>query len=523
MSVVSRTLKQVAGIAVVAMMMSACSATSADTADDDGTPQRGGTLRVQLVRDTAGAGWDPAKTTESVVYTIDSLVFDTLLEADPAGELKPGLAEKWDISGDGLVYTFTLRSGVKFHDGSEMTATDAKFTIDRILDADTKSPRRNVLKAVTSVEATNPTTLVVTLSTPYAPLLNVLADVTAGIVPQKVVEAKGDDFTTAPVGTGPFKFEQWRRDQQIKLTANPDYWIDGQPYVDGIDISFNADSNARAANVRSGTIDFLWNAPPELFSVLKADSSVQVAGGSGTTSFQYMLLNIQKAPFNDVKVRQAIFTALNRDEIRKISRPDTTVTLNGGFLPEGHWAALPTTVNTFDVTRAKALLAETSHAAGFPMEIMVLSGSDFHVRTGQAVQQQLQPLGITVKVTTVDSAQQQQRLRDGSFDAVVTGFSGTLDPDERLTQTFGTGGGTNYANFSDPQVDDLIAQGRATTDQAKRADIYRQVQQRLAETGPMAFTYNYNFFDVMTADVRGYEFNPTTVNYRSLRQVWLAQ
>lgn len=523
MSVVPRALKQVAGLALVAMLMTACSNTSSDSPADDATPQRGGTLRMQLVRDTAGAGYDPGKTTESVVYTVDSLIFDTLLEADPNGNLKPGLAEKWDISSDGLVYTFTLRKGVKFHDGSDMTATDAKFTIDRIVNPDTKSPRRNVFAAVKSAEATDPTTLVITLSKPYSPLLNVLADITAGIVPKAVVEAKGDGFSAAPVGTGPFKLVEWRRDQQIKLAANSSYWVSGQPYLDGIDISFNADSNARAANVRSRTIDFLWNAPPELFSVLKADKSVRVAGGSGTTSFQYMLLNIQKAPFNDVKVRQAIFTALNRDEIRTISRPDTTATLNGGFLPDGHWAALSTPVNKFDVARAKSLLAEAGQAAGFPLEILVLSGSDFHVRTGQAVQQQLQPLGITVKVTTVDSAQQQQRLRDGSFDAVVTGFSGTLDPDERLTQTFGTGGGTNYAKFSDPEVDDLIAQGRATTDQAKRADIYRRVQQRLAETGPMAFTYNYNFFDVMTADVHGYEFNPTTVNYRSLRQVWLTQ
>ena len=523
--VVKRALRQITGVVLVGAVLAACSSGGGDSGDatgGDATPQRGGTLRMQLLRDTSGGGYDPAKTTESVVYTIDGLVFDTLVEADPTGKLVPSLAEKWDVAADGLTYTFTLRSGVKFHDGSEMTSTDVKFTIDRIVDPATKSPRRGVFSSVKEVTAPDPTTVVVTLSKPYAPLLNVLADVTASIVPKAVVEAKGDDFSDAPVGTGAFKWESWRRDTEIKLVANADYWQPDLPYLDGVMVSFNSDSNARAANVRSGTIDLLWNAPPELYTVLKGDSAVQVIGGEGSTSFQYMLLNMAKAPFSDVRVRQAIYNTLNREQIRTISRPDTTATLNAGFLPPGHWAELKTPVYaTGDLDKAKALLADAGLSAGFPMEIMVLNGSDFHIRSAQAIQQQLQPLGIQVKVTTVDSGEQQQRLAGGNFDSVITGFSGSLDPDERLTSAFGTGGGVNYAKFSDPQVDDLIAQGRAATDQSQRATIYQQVQQRLAEIGPMAFTFNYNYFDVLTDKVHGYVYNPTTVNYRSIRQVWI--
>lgn len=521
--VVKRALRRMSGVVIVGLLLTACSGGGGDEpAGDAGEPQRGGTLRMQLLRDTSSGGYDPALTTQSVVYTIDGLVFDTLLEADPDGKLVPSLAESWEVAPDGLTYTFTLRSGVKFHDGSEMTSADVKFTIDRIVDPATKSPRRGVFSSVAEVTTPDPTTAVITLSRPYAPLLNVLADVTASIVPKAVVEAKGAEFTNAPVGTGAFKWDNWRRDTSIKLVANEDYWQPDLPYLDGVDVSFNADSNARAANVRSGTVDLLWNAPPELYTVLKEDSSVQAIGGEGSTSFQYLLMNMQKAPFNDVRVRQAIFNALDREEIRTISRPDTTSTLNGGFLPAGHWAALAEPVyGAGDVDKAKSLLAEAGKSAGFPMEIMVLIGSDFHIRSAQAVQQQLQPLGIQVQVSTVDSGQQTQRLADGNFDAVITGFSGSLDPDERLTSAFGTDGGVNYANFSDPEVDDLIAQGRAATDQAQRATIYQQAQRRIAEVGPMAFTFNYNYFDVLGANVHGYVYNPTTVNYRSIRQVWI--
>jgi peptide/nickel transport system substrate-binding protein len=513
------------GAVVLGLVLTACSGGGDEgPSGDAGEPQRGGTLRMQLLRDTSSGGYDPALTTQSVVYTIDGLVFDTLLEADPDGKLVPSLAESWEVSSDGLTYTFKLRQGVTFHDGSPMTSADVKFTIDRIADPATKSPRRGVFSSVAEVTAPDPATVVITLSRPYAPLLNVLADVTASIVPKAAVEAKGAEFTNAPVGTGAFKWESWRRDTEIKLVANKDYWQPDLPYLDGVTVSFNADSNARAANVRSGTVDLLWNAPPELYTVLKEDSSVQAVGGDGSTSFQYMLMNMQKAPFDDVRVRQAIFNALDREQIRTISRPDTTATLNGGFLPPGHWAALQSPVyGTGEVAKAKSLLAEAGKSAGFPMEIMVLIGSDFHIRSAQAVQQQLQPLGIQVQVSTVDSGQQQQRLAEGNFDAVITGFSGSLDPDERLTAAFGTDGGVNYAKFSDPQVDDLIAQGRAATDQAQRATIYQQVQQRIAEVGPMAFTFNYNYFDVLGENVHGYVYNPTTVNYRSIRQVWIEQ
>ncbi|MCV0384676.1 MAG: hypothetical protein K5799_14725 [Erythrobacter sp.] len=488
----------------------------------DGDIARGGELKIQLLRD-ADAGYDPALGTLSTVYTVNGLIFDTLGEVQPDGTIEPSLATEWDISEDELTYTFTIREGVLFHNGREMTAEDVKYTIERIMDPDTNSPRRSVYAAVESVEAPDATTLIIQLSEPFAPLIPALSDISAGIVPQEEVEAAGGNLNANPVGTGPFRFVEWKQDQHVKLEAFEDYWREGLPYLDAVTVSFNDDANARAANLRSATIDFLWNAPPELVDVFRADDSLQTFGGEGTQSFQYMLLNMQREPFDDVRVRQAIYWAVDREAVREISRPGTTTPLNAGYLPSTHWAGTDEILYTQDYDQASALLEDAGYGDGFEMEILVLMGSDFHIRSAQAIQEQLEPLGITVTVTTVDSGQQTDRRNSGDFDAIITGFSGTIDPDERFTQTFGTGGGTNYVNFSDAEVDQLIEDARRTSDRDERAELYRQAQLRIAEIGPMLFIYNYHFVDVLQEYVRGYVFNPQLVDYRSIRQVWLDQ
>lgn len=532
-----RPWRPVTVVAVFAMVLTACGGTAVESGGGQtsapsgaespgasgptsGGVTRGGELKIQLLRD-ADTGYDPALGTLSTVYTVNGLIFDTLGEVQADGSIEPSLATEWTISDDELTYTFTIREGVQFHNGREMTAEDVKYTIDRIMDPETNSPRQTVYAAVESVEAPDDTTVVIQLSEPFAPLILALSDISAGIVPQEEVEAAGGTLDENPVGTGPFRFVEWQRDQHVKLEAFDDYWRDDLPYLDAVTVSFNDDANARAANLRSGTIDFLWNAPPELVDVFRSDDSLQVFGGEGTQSFQYFLLNMQRPPFDDVAVRQAIFWALDRDAIREISRPGTTTPLNAGFLPATHWAGTDEIMYTQDYDKASSLLEDAGYGDGFEMEILVLMGSDFHIRTAQAIQEQLEPLGVTVTVSTVDSGQQTDRRNSGEFDAIVTGFSGTIDPDERFTQTFGTGGGTNFVDFSDEEVDDLIVQARRTSDRDERAELYRQAQHRIAEVGPMAFIYNYHFVDVLQEYVRGYEFNPQLVDYRSIRQVWL--
>lgn len=484
-------------------------------------PKRGGELRFQLIRDSS-TGYDPALATESTVFTIDGLIFDTLAEIQPNGDLAPSLAEEWKISPDEKTYTFKIRTGVKFHNGREMTAEDVKYTIDRMRNAETRSPRRSIYALVESVEAPSATALTIKLKEPFAPLIYALADVTAGIVPKEVVQAQGN-LQEKPVGTGPFKFVEWVRDQHLKVQANRDYWRSGLPRLDAITFSFSEDPNARAAAVRSKDVDFIWNSPPEMYEVLKAEPSLQLYGGEGTLTWQYLLLNSQKKPFDNVKVRQAIYWALDREQIRQISRPTTTTPLNSGFLPPDHWAGVPQSAWVYkqDLAKAKQLLSDAGLASGFDMTIITLVGSNFHIRSAQAIQQQLKALNINVNINIVDSGKLTSSRNSGDFHSMVLGFSGTIDPDERFQQTFMTGGGTNYAKFSDPIVDDLAKKARQTSKRDERAKLYREAQLRLAEVGPFAFTYNYHFYDTVQSYVKGYVFNPQLVDYRSVREVWL--
>lgn len=499
---------------------SAAAATSAATpaAAAAGGIKQGGDLRFMLLQDAQT--YDPATTTESTAFTINSTVFDTLTELQPDGKIVPSLAESWTISDDSLTYTFKIRSGVKFHNGREMTAADAKYTLDRIKDPATKSPRVRLYGSVASIDAPDATTLVIKLSEPYAPLLATLSDISAGIVPHEAVEAEGG-LAKHPVGTGPFKFVEWVRDQDFKVEANKDYWQPGLPHLASITFSFNSDSNARAAAVRGGTVDFLYDSPSALYDTLRADPSLQVAGGQGQLNWLYLLLNMQKDPFKDVRVRQAIYTTLDRDELAQVGMPGLTTVLNAGFLPPQHWAGVSDVVYKPDLAKAKQLLADAGVPDGFKFTINALTGWDFQIRTAQAIQQQLKPLGIDVNVNVIEAGQLLSAASSGDFDAQVLGFSGTVDPDERFQQTFLAGGGTNYVKFSDPQVEDLVKQARSTPDQDTRGKLYRQAQLRLADVGAFAFLYNYEKFDTYQKYVKGYVFNTQLVSYRSLRDVWL--
>lgn len=495
---------------------------SGSEAEADNGPRRGGELRYLAIVDVATeAGLDPALASTQPQWIFGDVIFETLVEIDTKFNILPALAKSWEIADDGLQYTFSLREGVKFHNGREMTAEDVKYSLDRVRDPATASPRQQNFSSIESIEAPDPYTVVITLSEPFSPLLATLSHITAAIVPQEEVE-KGD-FANNPIGTGAFQLTEWIRDERIVVEAFPDYWQPDLPYLDRIVFTFSGDDNARVAALRSGDVDLLHQVPAQFVGILEDDPSIDIYGTEQTgLTWQHLQLNTQREPFDNVLVRQALFAALDRQEIAQAGRPGTSEPVNASFLPDWHWAALDETVWEQDYDRAMELLTEAGYPEGFSFTMLVIAGFEFQTRHAQAIQQQLEPLGIDANIQVSDAGIVLNSATSGEFDAIVLGLSPTFDPDERVQQTFVCDAGINWPRYCDPEVDELAAEARQTTDHEERAELYRELQRRLAENGAWASLYMSNNYDATQDHVMNYTYYPQFY-YRSLREVWLDQ
>jgi peptide/nickel transport system substrate-binding protein len=483
-------------------------------------PKPGGTLRMMAIVDVSQqAGLDPAQARTQSQWVVGDLVFETLVEVTPDGDIVPGLARSWEISEDGLHYTFDLQTGVMFHNGREMTADDVKYSIERVADPETASPRLNNYSTLDSVEVVDPSTVIIHLTAPFSPLLATLAHVTAAIIPQEEV-AEGD-FGANPVGTGAFKVTEWVRDERWVLDAYEAYWQPDLPYLDQIVITFNGDDNARTAALRSGDVDFLLQVPVQFVDALQEDPTKQIFGAEQIgLSWQHLALNTQRPPFDDLRVRQAIQLALNRQELATIGKGSYSEPRSASFLPSWHWAANNEELWTQDMERAQALLDEAGYGDGFPMQVYVVSGFDFQTRTAEAIQQQLSPLGIEVSIEIADFGVIASAAGESAFDGIILVFSPVFDPDDRVQQTFVSGAGLNWPKYSNPRVDELANEARAALDPEVRGELYREMQQIIFEEGGWVSLYMYNNFDGLQSYVKDYTYFPQFY-YRSLRGVWL--
>lgn len=506
-----------------ALALAGCSGTPSNngTSSTDATPQDGGTLKMLLILDVANEiGYDPARVNEQTVGIVSEAIFDTLLETDSEGKLQPSLAESWTASEDQLSYTFKLREGVVFHDGSSFDSADVAYTLGRFKDPEVGAPRAALLANIQSVVADDPLTVTVNLATPQSSILSTLSHISAAILP----DGAGDDpeFGKHPVGTGPFKFKEWVRDQRLRVTANDDYWRSERPYLDGIDFTFNSDDNARSAAVRSGDVDFLYQAPAETVEILKNDASFHISGEGGY-SWHYMVMNPAFEPFSDVRVRQAIFLALDRSALAVGGLgAGNGEPLNGGFLPASDPAGVTEAVWTQDYDKAADLLKEAGYEDGFSFDILSLSGWAWQNRTMQVLAEQLKPLGITANVRIVEPSSMISSAVARDYEAMAWSFAPTYSPDERIQQTFVTGAPNNWGDFSNEEFDRLATQARQSSDPEEQADLTREAMEIATREGPYAFLYNYNVYDITGSRVHGYESTPL-VSYRSLRDVWLEQ
>lgn len=427
---------------------------------------------------------DPQATSGTLTFQHVKSAYDTLIEPDDSGKLVPALAESYEFSEKDLTLTFHLRKGVKFHNGDTLTAADVKATFDQMLSPDSKSPHTPNFAHVKEVKIVDDLTVRFVLDAPYAPLLGTLASGWSAILPKRAIDA-GHDFSAQPIGTGPFAFEEWIRDDHLSYTKFAEYWKPGLPYLDEVEFKVVVEPTIQLQGLSVGEFDIIEVLEP--FNTPKVSSNPETKVFTHSTGLALVVvMNHARPPFDNIKVRQAICSAIDRRALLDMAYTGGAVI--GAFIDSGSpYYADYSGMYPFDPQKAKQLLADAGYPNGFEITLTVPQNYSQHVNAANMVQNMLNQAGLKVKIQLVDwGTWISQVYRGKDFDMTIIGHTGKLDPDGRLTG-FGDPK-QNYINYNNPEVFRLINEAAITPDFEKRKALYANVQRMMAEDAMMVFT-----------------------------------
>ncbi|CAN5770168.1 ABC transporter substrate-binding protein [soil metagenome] len=489
------------------------------TLAQDAEPVAGGTLRMGMQSDPGAL--DTQLQSLTAAWHVVEHIYSNLTKIMPDMSVAPELAESWDISEDGITYTFHLHQGAMFHNGREVQAEDVKFSLERLVAPETASPSASDLASMASIEAVDEYTVVMTLTAPDAALLANLSFSSCIIFPPEVIEENGD-LTQVAVGSGPFRFIEYVPNTQITLERFEDYFEAPLPYLDGVELLIAATDNSRTAALVSNTVDFIEYVPPQDIELLEADDSI-VLTGNAIAQIRMIGFNLEREPFSDVRVRRAVAMAVDRGPIIDAALFGYGTPTDIIF-PADFWAAPERPeIPAPDIEGALALMAEAGFEDGFDTTLTGWAEYGFLSNSAIVVQEQLKAIGINAEMNLLDTGTMGQTVYiDKDYDMTVTGTSGFVDPSGVILENFQTGEGGNFVNYSNPEVDQLIADGAAATEQAERATIYQRIQEILLEDLPWVNLYIGQQYEAMKTYVMGYEHIPTGSN-KKVREVWLDQ
>ena len=482
------------------------------------TPKRGSTLIIARAEDVTGL--DPHKqSTPSSLRAIE-LLYDPLFTFDPDLKIAPNLAEAWKWSDDGKTLTITLRKNVRFHNGDALTADDVKYSLERILDDKTLAAMRVFFADIDKIEATDANTVTIRLKRVNAAILAAMAQPNAAIVSKKFVTT-GGSFNKESAGTGMFKLVKWDPGRALTLAANKDFWMPGLPRLDGVEFRTVADDTAVLAGLRAKTFDF----------GLISDLRVAVRAGAGNSpltitrasalGYHVLMLNSSRRAFSDVRVRQAIACAIDRQEVLDMAASGEGE-VTGPATPPYYRANL---ADLFcyqkNWEKARQLLTDAGRATGLRFKLMLPNDDPIFAAEAQNIQIQLRKAGVETDLEILEPGVFNDRWYKADFDAALTAPNGYPDPDVMLAPYWQSSGNINrIANYRDPELDKLLDQGRATVDPEKRKPIYDQIQKKLTEAAPWVWLYSGFEYRVMQPYVKNFAPLPNGA-LLSLREVWL--
>jgi peptide/nickel transport system substrate-binding protein len=501
---------------------------------DPSKPQQGGTL-IRAVNYGDPGTLDPIAKGDVANRMVVMQIFDNLVKYDPvAKQIKKSVAEDYQISPDGKAYTFKLRKGILFHNGRELKAQDVKYSMERA--TDTKNAgvtitmldnvvgavdfREGKAKEITGIAVKGDYELEIKLVDVKPSFLMDLASPGLGIVPKE--EAEKSDFGQHPVGSGPFKFKAWQKDDKLELAANDKYYA-GRPYLDSVVFRFMKEEQTRDAEFSSGTIDSQVIGEA-LYKKYAGDPEKQKQLVEVPELFTRAIhFNTSKPPFDNVKVRQAINYAVDKKAIiEKVLSNKAFVAK--GVLPSSAAAFNPNIkAYDFNVEKAKQLLKEAGFEKGFEFEVYTSAST---TKWMEAINTYLNPLGINGKINQTELSTVLQKGRDGDFQAVFYSTGGDADSLSFLmsrfhSKNFGKAG--NNTLYKNAKVDQLLDEAARTVDAAKQKQLLQDAEQIIVDETPW-FIFNYNKA-VMIAQpwVHGLQPVPTDVDFQDLTQVWVTK
>ncbi len=468
---------------VVSALAPVVTATLAAPATTLPPPKKNVTLIVARTDDLKGL--DPHKAPTAATWRALELIYDSLFTFDQ--DLKPiaNLAETWKWSDDGKTLSVTLRKNVKFHNGDPLTADDVKFSLERIRDEKTGAVARASLADIDKLETPDATTVVFTLKRANAALPAILASANTAILSKKWI-AGGADPATQVVGTGAFKFVSWEAGRALVLAANPNFWIAGLPRIDQLELRVLPDEAAIFAGLTAKTFDVGILSDLRVVNRANPANSALIVTRAPALGFYALQLNATRPTFADVRVRQAIACALDRQEIIDAAFAGEGV-LTGAITVPFYRAPLddlPCVKKDSD--KARQLLADAGKMSGVKFKALVVR-DEFGAQIAQAqnIQAQLRRVGIETEIETLDPNAYADRWYKGDFDAAILFAGGHPDPDVMLARYWHSTGNLNkLAAYTHPELDRLLDQARAATDLDKRKMLYTQVQTKLAEAAP---------------------------------------
>lgn len=505
------------GAAMLPWSMPASAAT-ASSMTPGGTPRKGGVLRISV--DQAVSVLNPHQVRVNPEYLVAELLYSGLTRLNQAMKAEADLAESWQASQDLKTWTFTLRPGLKFSDGSALTAADVVASFEALLDPENASPALHNIGPVTRISAKDNHTVILETAVPYADLPVMLAYPDAKIIPASIAKGNYDKLKTASFGAGPFQLDTYDPERKIVVKRNPYYYDPARPYIDAVEVVVYPDNMAESSALISGDTDLMMTVQAGDFTRLSKSSGVlplRVSSG------QFLNVNMacDQKPFNDIRVRQALALCVDRQATVDFvadgyGGPGNDTPINKAY---PYYANL--TSKAVDYSKAKALLAEAGYPGGLDITLVASDTPSTRTQLGIALREMAKPGGFRIKVQTMpQSTYLDQVWKKGNF--YVGFYNMQPTPDAVFSLLYTSDAAWNETRWNNKDFDEAVNTARETADQTKRTELYAKAQQLMYDQVPSMIP---TFFDLLAASrdyVGGYQLNPRGAVFR-LDYVWLTE